>query len=108
MDKRMKIRKCVSDLGISPQLRGARYLEDAAYAWRPGMLMKEIYPAVAKAHGATWQQVERCIRTALEVAWAGKRGTTAMIVEVFGLWALDQRPKVGEAIAQIGWFVEED
>lgn len=102
MDRRKMIRDCIAKLGIGPQMRGARYLEDAAYAWRPGMMMKELYPAVAKMHGATWQQVERCIRGALDVAWAAKRWNSGAVVEVFGIWALSERPKVGEAIAHIG------
>ena len=27
------------------------FLEEAAYMWRPGMMMKEIYPQVAKKYG---------------------------------------------------------
>lgn len=108
MDRRKMIRDCIAKLGLSPRLRGTRYLEDAAYAWRPGALMKEIYPAIARKHGVSWQCVERNIRTALELAWKGERGNTSMIVEVFGLWALHERPKVGEAIAQIGWWTGGD
>ena len=106
--RRIKIRNCIVKLGLSARMRGTAFLEEAAYMWRPGMMMKEIYPQVAKKYGTTWQCVERCIRAALDAAWAGERGNTSMIVEVFGLWALHERPTVGEAIAQIGWWTEED
>ena len=106
--RRKKVRDCIVKLGLSARMRGTKYLEEAAYMWRPGMMMKEIYPQVAKIYGTTWQCVERKNRSALDVAWAGERGSTAMIVEVFGLWALHERPKVGEAIAQIGWWTGGD
>ena len=110
MNKKQKIRDCIVRLGLAPQMRGTAYLEQAAYAWRPGMLMKELYPQLGRRFGVSWTSIERGIRIALEYAWDNDRGNTSMIVGVFGLWALHERPKVAEAIAGIGWWteVEED
>lgn len=108
MKKRKMIRKVLNDLGLSPHMRGTRYLEDAVYAWRFGMLLKELYPAVGRMHGVPWTTVERAIRTALDYAWEHERGNTATIVDVFGVWALHERPMVGQAIASIGTWVEVD
>lgn len=59
-------------LGIPPKLKGYGFLREAIrlYAHDPGQaITKELYCAVAARCNATASQVERGIRTAIEIGW---------------------------------------
>lgn len=62
------------ELGIPSNLDGYKYLKTTIKLLIEGKVSsnysvtKELYPAVAKLHGKTSQQVERAIRHAIEVA----------------------------------------
>ena len=59
-------------LGISTKLRGYTYLREAIllYLRKPGQMMtKEIYPEVGKICDASWEQVERSVRSAIVAAY---------------------------------------
>lgn len=69
------VRTFLLDMGFHMNLCGFRYLLTALCLLykRPDMSMtKELYPAVAKLHGGSWQQIERGIRTAITKAWQNR------------------------------------
>lgn len=60
------------ELGIPTKLRGYQFLREAVaeFIRNPGqMVTKELYPEVGKRCGATWEQVERSIRSAIADAY---------------------------------------
>ena len=66
-------------LGIDPKLQGFPYLADAIALAQKGpdqAITKEIYPAVARLHGASVHQVERDIRTMIHNAWRNRQEAT--------------------------------
>ena len=90
-NKKFDVEVSVSDLviiiGIPAHLKGFKYIrtaiilvmEDVSYI---GKMMERLYPRVAEIHGGTSQQVERSIRSAIDVAWY--RGGENAIVELIG------------------------
>lgn len=71
-DVKTEISNVLLQLGIPTKLRGYTYLREAVamYMQRPGqMVTKEIYPAVGKLCDASWEQVERSIRSAVGAAY---------------------------------------
>lgn len=90
-NKKFDVEVSVSDLvikiGIPAHLKGFKYIrtaiilvmEDVSYI---GKMMERLYPNVAEIHGGTSQQVERSIRSAIDVAWY--RGGENAIVELLG------------------------
>ena len=82
-----EIAELLRELGVSAQLKGYRYLQEAiAQTVREGgklqMVTKFVYPAVAKHFSTTASRVERAIRHAVEVSW--KRGNPELIRCCFG------------------------
>lgn len=74
-DLRMAAAELLLALGISAGSKGYQYLREAIprYVRDPQqMLTKELYPAIAKAYGASLPQVERAMRTAIERAWKNR------------------------------------
>lgn len=66
-----KLYKTMDELGYSESLCGTRYIQSAVNlvsADRSISMMKEVYPAVARAAGTSAQRVERAMRTATEAA----------------------------------------
>lgn len=71
-DNRTVISNLLLSLGFAANLRGYTYLRDAILEEirNPGHQMtKTLYPDVGKPYGASWNQVERAIRKAIENAW---------------------------------------
>ncbi len=71
------IRSFLLELKFRTNLCGYRYLMDAfsLLLENPGQsLTKELYPAVAKLHSGSWQQIERGIRLAIADAWQNREG----------------------------------
>lgn len=65
-----KTARLLLSLGCMPNLRGFRYLGDAAEIYAsykgPISITRELYPAVAKRHNTTGSRVERCIRNVIQ------------------------------------------
>ena len=103
-----KLDKTMLELGHDDRLRGAEYLRDAVRRYEPGMLLtKELYPAIAAAHGSTTIRVERCMRNSIEKAWM--RGSEEARLRYFG-FSYDlatARPTVGEYVARMARICRE-
>lgn len=74
VDPRERISSLLISLGISTKLKGFACLREAILLLTEDpaqSITKELYPAVAKrmSSGATGQQVERLMRSAIESAW---------------------------------------
>lgn len=72
VDPRKTVSQLLLSLGFSTKLRGYAYAREAVLLLckKPDQSMtKELYPAVAALCGTSPQQVEHCIRTAIEKAW---------------------------------------
>ena len=86
--------------GLRGTLRGFHYLakatlfvlNDASYLFH---LTKRLYPDVAHAYNVTAKQVERSMRTAVELIWS--QGNVAALEELIG-YRIKDRPYVGEFI----------
>lgn len=73
IDVKKEITKIIMNMGIRPKLKGFNYLAEAlsiCYMNEDYMenITNVLYPMVAKNSGATWQMVERNIRTAINDA----------------------------------------
>lgn len=72
-DPNIRLSSVLLELGLSPKVDGFSYLMSAIPLYiadpRQG-LTKELYTAVGHAFGKNGPQVERCIRTAIQSAWA--------------------------------------
>ncbi len=71
------IRSFLLGLNFRTNLCGYRYLTDAfsSLLQNPGQsLTKELYPAIAKQHNGSWQQIERGIRLSIADAWRNREG----------------------------------
>ena len=71
-DPQSAVTRMMLDLGVPTKLLGFDCLRDAVLETirKPGQLLtKELYPRVARIHGGNAQQVERCIRSAIDAAW---------------------------------------
>lgn len=72
-DQRTVIANALLNLGVPTKLKGYIYLREAVglFAANPGQtITKELYSEVGSRCNATVTQVERSIRTAIEIAWA--------------------------------------
>ena len=86
-------------LGVSPNLTGYRCLLLAIprVAENPGVMLKEIYPDIAKLCGLSdYRCVERTIRTALQNAWKNRDAAW----DQYFPWN-KERPKGKEFIARM-------
>lgn len=71
-DLQAEISEILVQLGFKNNLSGFRYVVSGLpiFAENPQQTVtKELYPAIAKLHGKTGDQVERAIRNAIEQAW---------------------------------------
>jgi two-component system response regulator (stage 0 sporulation protein A) len=70
-------RSLLIDLGFRTNLCGYRYLISALCILQENpnqSLTKELYPAVAKLHNGSWQQIEHGIRLSIANAWENRSG----------------------------------
>ena len=75
-------RSFLMDLHFRSNLCGYKYLLTALpLLWKDPQqsLSKELYPAVAKFYGGTWQQIERGIRESIKTAWDNREGEAWML-----------------------------
>lgn len=101
-----KITKLLQALGVPAQLNGYSYLREAIclVVENPEEITavtKQIYPAIAKKHGASAASVERAIRHAIEVSWT--RGNVEEMDRIFGYTISNDKgkPTNSEYIAMI-------
>lgn len=103
------IRKILMKLGIAPHMVGFTYIEEAVTLWYPGSsTTKELYPVIARNNKTTAAAVEKSIRAAIKYAWDNDRGNTGMIFQIFGLWAIAQRPKAAGLIAAVAMWTDTE
>lgn len=102
-----KMDEILLELGHDDFNRGTAYLRSAVRMYEGQPLTKELYPAIAKAHGSTGARVERCIRHSIEKAWS--RGDEAARLRYFG-FSIDPntgKPRAGEYIARMAKLCRE-
>jgi two-component system response regulator (stage 0 sporulation protein A) len=99
-----KIKGIFLRIGISPKLKGYRYLcAGIQMAIEKPELMNgvttRLYPEIGEQFHASASKVERAIRNAIQTAW--DRGRTDAIRSVFGahVYICDERPTNSEFIA---------
>jgi two-component system response regulator (stage 0 sporulation protein A) len=104
MAREAAVTSILQKIGISPNLKGYRYLTDAILivSYKPEYssgVTKILYPEIAKKHSTTPSRVERAIRHAIQVAWT--RGNAGYIKQRFGSTPGndDRRPTNSEFIA---------
>lgn len=83
-DPKIQVSNMLLSLRFSTKLRGYTYLREAVLLMaqnRNMSITKELYPAVAAQCGATTEQVERSVRSAIQQAWdRGDRATWKMFL----------------------------
>ena len=107
MGRNIRIKETLKELGVSPNLCGYRYLEEAISltmddpALAHGHVVKVLYPCIAEKFDSTPSRVERAIRHAIEVAW--DRGDVETLNSYFGYTIQNDRgkPTNSEFIAMI-------
>lgn len=100
-DTKRMITKLLHDIGITPNLKGFRYLRSAVTMVLEDeavieAVTKIIYPEIAKEYKTTPVRAERAIRHAIETAWERDNGEN--IKRVFKLPASTKRPTNSEFI----------
>ena len=102
----IKIANILHQIGISPNLKGYRYLREEIKMTVENFsvidsITKEIYPSVAQKFNTTPSRVERATRHAIEKAW--DKGDPEVLNGMFG-YTIDSRkgkPTNSEFIAMI-------
>lgn len=100
-ENKKRITKLLHDIGITPNLKGFRYLRSAVtmVLEDEGVIeavTKIIYPEIAKEYKTTPVRAERAIRHAVETAWERDNGNN--IKTVFNLPISTKRPTNSEFI----------
>jgi DNA-binding response OmpR family regulator len=103
-NEEQKLTAILLQLGVNPKHNGFHYLCAAVKAYmedKKQALTKELYVTVGSTFGASWQQVERSIRAALESAW--KHRDEKIWDQWFpaGTLSAIKRPTNGEVICQL-------
>lgn len=106
--------KAVRSSGVMPHLTGYVYLRDAfsqIISDRSKLegITKVLYPELARRHGTSAENVERCIRSALDLAW--KDGSREVREEFFGPElgaALRKRPGNGRYMKTVMEYVDRE
>ncbi|MCD8214809.1 MAG: sporulation transcription factor Spo0A [Clostridiales bacterium] len=109
-DKKKQITSLLHDIGITPNLKGFRYLrsaitmviEDEAII---EAVTKVIYPEIAREYKTTPIRAERAIRHAIETSWKRDEGET--ITKVFNLPKSAKRPTNSEFIGLAAEYLKK-
>ena len=105
--KRMKkVYDIISKLGVASNYKGYFFVADAIWLamnsqHKPIRITKDIYPYLAKKNKTTAPNVERDIRTAINVCWAMKRKE---MVEIAG-YPLAYKPTNSEFIDMVAYYL---
>jgi len=103
-DEGQKLAQILLELGWNPKHNGYRYLCKAVTLYaadRTQLLTKELYVAVGKVYGVSWQQIERSIRGALEAAWKNRNDQSWYKWFPAGTLSALKRPTNGEVICRL-------
>ncbi|MCD8090868.1 MAG: sporulation transcription factor Spo0A [Clostridiales bacterium] len=109
-DKKKYITKLLHDIGITPNLKGFRYLRSAITMVMEDeaiieAVTKVIYPEIAKEYKTTPVRAERAIRHAIETSWERDGGET--ITNVFNLPKSSKRPTNSEFIGLAAEYLKK-
>lgn len=96
----MTISEILLRLGVTANYKGYFYLISAVELCledqeRLHLVTKCVYPAVAKQYRTNWRAVERDIRKAVEIVWAGSRAA----LEYLARRPLEQKPGNAQFLA---------
>lgn len=105
-----KMDEIMLQLGHTDNIRGCQYLREGIRLYDAGCraMTKEVYPAIAEAHGTKPSRIERSMRHSIERAW--ERGSVDAQHKWFG-YTIDPnrgRPTVGEYCARMAVICRED
>jgi len=104
-DPREQVSQLLLSLGFSAKHDGFHYLPDAVclMAREPGQpVTKILYPAVARIHACSPDNVERSIRSALDAAWARKNAGAWQTLFPFHT---DRRPSNADFITKLALWL---
>lgn len=96
-----RVTHMLHDAGMPANISGYQYLREAILitAADPSVLNKAVtkilYPEIARRYGTTALRVERCIRSAIEIAW--DRASPETLPKYFGCTVSSQRGKPSNA-----------
>lgn len=104
-----KARALLSRLGVTDNYIGARYTVYALTlcVWETDRLLhvtKQIYPAVARRFGVSWQAVERDMRTVVAAAWRNNRE----LLNTLAYRPLHQKPYCVEFLSILATHLRSD
>ena len=110
MINEQKMDDLLLELGHDDFNRGTGYIREGVRHYDAGcrMMTKEIYPAIAKAHGTRATAIERMMRHSIEKAWS--RNDMEAQVKWFGSSIDPERgkPTVGEYVARLARICREN
>ena len=110
MISEQKLDNLLLELGHDDFNRGTSYIREGVKHFDAGkrMMTKELYPAIAKAHGTTPARVERMMRHSIEKAWG--RNSFDVQLRYFGQSVDPNRgkPTVGEYLARVARLCHEN
>lgn len=105
-----KLDNLLLELGHDDYNLGTGYIREGVKRFEAGQrrMTKEVYPAIAKAHGTTPAAVERMMRHSIEKAWT--RSSYHVQLRYFGQSVDPDRgkPTVGEYLARLGMICHEN
>ena len=90
----------IHEIGVPAHIKGYQYLREAIMIAVKDMevinaVTKILYPEIARRYGTTALRVERCIRSAIEIAW--DRASPETLPKYFGCTVSSQRGKPSNA-----------
>lgn len=105
-----KLDDVLLELGHDDFNRGTAYIREGVKHFEAGkrMMTKELYPAIARAHGSSSARVERMMRHSIEKAWS--RNPIDVQLRYFG-GSIDTergKPTVGEYVARLARVCREN
>ena len=101
-----RITTILNEVGFTPNLKGYKYLKSAiriAYNDQETLngITKQLYPKIAKENQTYYSQVERTIRSAIEIAWDKSQGNFFYKILGYRGMSSGKRPTNGEFIASV-------
>ncbi len=95
---RRRLNGIFRELAVPLTEMGRKYLTDCVCLRirESGAMTKVIYPAVAKAHGKEWEDVERVLRYAVHKIW--KEGDRQVLARYFGEAYIKQHKSIGNGM----------
>jgi len=105
-DLRTLVCRCLLDLGFSTKHDGFQYLVDAVAMMTKDVTLpvtKIIYPAIAREHNCSPENVERSIRTAM--GWAWMHRNAQLWLDIFPL-STDHRPSNADFLTHLAVHIQ--